>query len=554
MKKGKLVALVVGLTCLLGALWVGTRAGRSVDEQDRALVIAKSRLIARADGIQDEIDQIRQAGDERVRKAGDELREAEAGIRRYREQRTHTLEQHWVTRWIPGSSAVEAIESLDHRIGAYECKLHRATQERASAAQMMEKRIDALELSLAEIQRNLLLIEQQRDSSLVRRLFAALVAQVPAKVGEGKFPAPQHDGSVLAKDATAKAVGPRKDLYRVPDVGVPAAPVGETSIFSALSVRSAAEASVLASSLGKEAQTTVLRWWNEKEEGRLVDLTVGCVTVTLDKSLSQSVWRKYHYFLAQTRGQCEIWPRSVFRDVFKQAILRKESRKKGAAPAATAWSSSHVMGLAIDEGERCQNHPAGTLPFDFDENGDVILVNSARGSAKRLEAANDKAIRDAVIQRRRNEFAADVEQLVSAGGDLTAWEADQYETAMHELVGFPPGMGIYGAHVMSFEAGLKAGLVGAYCSVEQRPTGSFGYRPDPMHSERTIHGSRAECGNKLGGSPQCYRVDRVGKPDCWRGSPMWNAQVDHQRIRFWGERYAAIYGPSRLARYMPDKR
>ena len=102
-------------------------------------------------------------------------------------------------------------------------------------------------------------------------------------------------------------------------------------------------------------------------------------------------------------------------------------------------------------------------------------------------------------------------------------------------------MGIYGAHVMSFEAGLKAGLVGAYCGVAR----------DPLHSQRSLNGSSAECGNKLGGTPECYRVDRKGKPDCWRGSPLWNSRIDGQRQRQWGtQKYAALYGPNRLDRYM----
>ena len=305
--------------------------------------------------------------------------------------------------------------------------------------------------------------------------------------------------------------------------------------------------------LGKEAQSTALRWWSDKEKGTLVDLTIGCTKMTLDKSLGESAWRKYHYFLAQNEGQCEISPKSEFRDIFKQVALR-EASKKGGAPAADPLKSSHVIGMAIDEGARCQNR-VSEVPFDFDDDGMVIFVKTDDHRGHGVSSVvPDPAAREAIVRRRRAEFAEDVKQLASVGGDLRGWESDQYQAALYELLGFPAGMGIYGAHVMSFEAGLKAGLVGAYCSVEQRPAGKLGYRPDPLHSEKSIHGSTAECGDKLGGMPQCYRIDRSGKPDCWRGSALWKSQVEHQRMRYWGERYAELYGPNRLDKYLPTSR
>lgn len=207
---------------------------------------------------------------------------------------------------------------------------------------------------------------------------------------------------------------------------------------------------------------------------------------------------------------------------------------KAGTPVAKPIDSKHVIGDALDQSARCQS---GRVPFDFDPTGRVIFVRvDDRGMV-----VDEPEVREAIVSRRKAEFVADYTQLVASRGDVKAWEAAQYDAAIHELLRFPPGTGIYGAHVMSFEAGLKAGLVGAFC----------GIRHDPVHSELSIGGSRAECGEGFNGNPACYRVDATGKPDCWRGSPKWNEMVDAERKRSWGSRYAQTYGPGRLDRYLP---
>jgi hypothetical protein len=356
-------------------------------------------------------------------------------------------------------------------------------------------------------------------------------------------------------DRTVTPLGKKSELCKnirhVPYIEIGPAPVRKTDLYDVLELRQLNDVRKLGVHLGKEAQSALLRWWNKKGQGRLVDVTLGQMKGTMDEDLAQAAWAKFKYFSAQTRGECEMSPTSLFRDVLRQAKLKGNAAATGGV-AANFWSSNHVMGLALDEGTKCQNQPTTRVPFDIDDNGKVIFVNTNQADPwKHVNVVQDIETKAAILRIRRREFAEDAKSIAARGGDIRAWEEDQYNAALGELL-FPDGMGVYGAHVMDFEAGLKAGLVGAYCSVEQQPSGKVGHRPDPMHSQESISGSRAECGAKLGGEPECYRVNSAGKPDCWRGSHVWNKQLEHQRRRYLGDAFDITYGVNRLNKYMKD--
>lgn len=544
MTSGKLVGLVVCVLCLLGLVWRGMETSAELQRQEQILEAryqeqqrkfndTRAQLAGELDAIQRERQQVRAAGDEGIRKAKRKEDDAVEKAQRAERERKRLIDEHWAKRWFPGSEVSKKIFAIEQEQEHAECDANRARIERDATKQRTDRQVRILETKRASVEQRLAALQSPTAVE------TALPGWWGVFLGTARVPPspPSEPQGVRVASApavpTAEAGVLQTYSYRIPDVTLSPAPMRRTSIFAILDVRSASEVVKILAQLGKEAQAAALRWWNEKEKGSLVDIRLGCKTFTADKQVAEAAWRKYHYFLAQTEGQCELLPTSTFRDVFKQVAL-KERAKKGGTPAADWWKSDHVMGMALDESDRCQNRSWSVVPFDFDSAGQVIFVKTdAKGNV-----VHDATTREAILRKRRAEFPEDYKRLVAEGGDVRRWEAVQYEAALHELLKFGPGAGIYGAHVMSFEAGLKAGLVGAYC----------GIRNDPLHSQRDLHGSTAECGDKLGGVPQCYRVDRKGNPDCWRGSPVWNAQVEHQRRRLWGAEFAARYGPDRLAR------
>ena len=522
------------------------------EEESRAYEDARSRLVSQLPALQEEMRQARRSGEESARQATSRANRARATATEAKVELAQVKDEHWVKRWYSGNDITRKIQSLEKSVEGLACTAHWADVEAAAAARRMKRSLRLLEVQYAEVERSIAMLRPperlaQRKAGWLA-MFVGIADAPPAKKASGT-PASEALSGSTGSPAGDHSTAPAN--YRLPEVDPGPVPLTVTSIFELLGVRTNGDMVKAATHLGKEFQSVLLRLWHKKENGTLVDLTIGCLHVTLDKPIAEALWRKYRYFLEQTEDLCEIWPTSDFRDVLEQLALYRRS-KTGGAPAADWAKSSHVLGVAIDQSARCQNLGSRTVPFDFAADGSVILVSMNGRNEGLASVIREPQTREAVIAKRRIEFADDMKRLKVAGGNVSAWESDQYEAALYELVGFPGGMGIYGAHIMSFEAGLKAGLVGAYCSVEQRPTASVGFRPDPIHSELSIHGSTAECGNKLGGVPQCYRVDRSGQPDCWRGSPRWNSQVEHQRRRFWGSRYGVLYGPARLDRYLPS--
>ena len=225
------------------------------------------------------------------------------------------------------------------------------------------------------------------------------------------------EGGSDTKVLSRPALVPRPFSYEVPTIELTPAPIRITTLFDLLDVRSARDLEKLITSFSKELQDAVIRAYKRKEEGTLVDLTVGCTKVTLNKPVAEALWKKYQYFLAQTDFQCEIAPTSDFRDYIKQSELKRKEAK-GGPPVANPLDSKHVVGDAVDQSARCQDQSDRQIPFDFNKDGGVIFV---RLDGKGLRPANvleDPSTRKAIVDRRKAEFPDDYKRLQASGGDM----------------------------------------------------------------------------------------------------------------------------------------
>lgn len=485
----------------------------------------RARLIREIQAVEVGIQAVQTEGDRRMRQA--KAAEVDAAAKRIAvlQELDNFKKDHWVTRWVPGSDVSKHIVTLEGAAEGAGCAINRLGLVSRAANAVMNREVSELNQRKRILEREVAALEPSTSETVLPTWLEIFFGQ--------RTPPVQSGPPIAAARLATPGVATFQFTYLLPDIHPTTAAVHKTDLFELLDIGSASELAKWLGGLGKQAQSEAIRIWKDKESGNLVDLTVGCSKVTLNRPVAEALWIKNQYFLAQTDYQCEIAPTSDFREYLKQRALKNDA-SKGGTPVAKPLDSKHVVGDAVDQSARCQS---GSVPFDFDSSGRVIFVRmDGRG-----QAVHEPAVREAIVGRRRAEFAGDYKRLVESKGDVKAWEDAQYEVALHELLRFPPGTGVYGAHVMSFEAGLKAGLVGAFC----------GIRHDPIHSELSMGGSRAECGDKLNGQPACYRIDAKGEPDCWRDSPKWNEMVNAERKRSWGSQYSQLYGPERLERYLP---
>ena len=483
--------------------------------------------------LQGEIDAVRaamrdsQAEAERWMRRARTMQEVAARTRAAKQEEFEAhRHKHWLAQCLPWSEVSKQLRALDEDIERQACRENSGRLEYLKAQAQAKRDIAALERQEIALKQRLAALPDPVAGSAPPTWLSIFLGTYSVR-DPGK-------GARVTTPPPANPPLPAPSSYHLPDLQPGPPPVHRTTLFEALNVCNAAQFAKSLPSAGMQLQDAVIRLYKARDSGVLVDTTVGCKTVTLNKPVAEAIWTKNEYFLAQTDYGCGIAPTSDSRSILRQWALKKGEAKSG-TPVANVFDSKHLVGDAIDQSARCQG-PGTAVPFDFDPAGRVIYVR-LDGQGRALD---DPAVREAIVARRRAEFSEDYARLLEANGDLQGWEAAQYDAALYELLRFPAGTGIYGAHVMSFEAGLKSGLVGAFC----------GIRFDPIHSEMQIGGSAAECGEKLGGNPACYRVDSRGKPDCWRGSPKWNQQVDEVRRRFWGPQYATRYGEDRMTRYL----
>ena len=330
------------------------------------------------------------------------------------------IDKHWIKRWFARSEVSKKIVTLEEEQEGAECGANRARIEREATKIRTERQVRALEAKKASIeQRVAALNPPKKAEEALPDWWSVFLGRARATPTSSALP-PEVLAASAPPGAKGEASAPPTYTYRAPDVKVGPAPVRNASIFEILDVRSVSDARRHFDHLGKEAQSIAIRWWEDKEKGSLVDVTLGCKQFTADKDVAEAAWRKYHYFLGQTENQCEMLPTSTFRDVFKQVAL-KERSSKGGPPAADWLKSNHVIGTALDESDRCQNHSWSIVPFDFDSDGQVIFIKTdAKGNV-----LHDAGTREAILRKRRAEFWEDYRRLsragaTSSGGRLTS--------------------------------------------------------------------------------------------------------------------------------------